>query len=495
MPMGVEPLRRVPYPAGESGEVDEVGKADGWVGAPVPTSREDAGAEEPCQEIAHQPVPNEDCNQGTVLAIDSKRSDFDADSDDPYEENAGLQPGDRFEAPNTSTTGSYEDEVAVGSIDTVVSETIDWAETPGLPHRHSTSTPPTSPSIMYIQQSTREHRTEKTLEREAKLLSTGSISSSSSSSSGSDADDNDLGGECTTALIRKRKHFPTTNGTSHKRRSQGLARKARTNPTKRTARRRNSFPSRKMATSSRSSVSRYATGAHFGGDGSSEGSDYQTHNLPKGPKSIVSNRGHIGYSCAQDEELLATHAPPHTTNWTPPVEAQWHLSGTTLHSISAEMSFLTALFRARSGSGILSASHAVKLLENVVGLSMKLDDATIRFLAPDTWVLTSLVGHLPGVAGGGTGQSSFVLPGLRSGRAATTPHLEYGRSSNDVDDEASSDDFDESEEDSRSVVEPSSFRKIAAGLKRRTKVCVGGERKASLRTGPVLNFRTELRPL
>ncbi|KAF2726390.1 hypothetical protein EJ04DRAFT_571340 [Polyplosphaeria fusca] len=44
-----------------------------------------------------------------------------------------------------------------------------------------------------------------------------------------------------------------------------------------------------------------------------------------------------------------------------PVKAQWRLSDITFYSLSADVSFLTVLFRARGGSGILSASNAAKL--------------------------------------------------------------------------------------------------------------------------------------
>ncbi|KAF2727293.1 hypothetical protein EJ04DRAFT_140408 [Polyplosphaeria fusca] len=141
----------------ESGEVRD----DDGSGASVLTSREDAG-----DEVSRQPVPHESCSQGTALVIDDSRSDLELDSDDLDDENAGLHQGDRLEFPSAPTIESYDEEVSVEGIDAIDSETADGEKTnaSGPPHWRSSSTPPTSPSIMDIQ----EHRTEKRLEREVR---------------------------------------------------------------------------------------------------------------------------------------------------------------------------------------------------------------------------------------------------------------------------------------------------------------------------------------
>lgn len=146
-----------------------------------------------------------------------------------------------------------------------------------------------------------------------------------------------------------------------------------------------------------------------------------------------------------------------------PEKAQWHLSDITFHSPSANVSFLTALFRRRGDLEILSPSRAAKLLEDVVGKAIKLDDITIKPLTPDTWFLMSLVDYIFDVAERGTGQPLSAQTSLQPNRAESASPQDYGKPSDNVDDESSSDDFDNGDENdkySRDIVdEPSSSKK------------------------------------
>jgi hypothetical protein len=293
---------------------------------------------------------------------------------------------------------------------------------------------------------------------------------SSSSSSGSDADDDDREGK-STSLIRKRKRIPPANIASHKRRSQGPSWKASTDRTNHAARQWNLSPFEKKATTSRPSAFGYVPGVQSSGAESSEESEYQTQSIQKRRKLIGSNSGNTSTLYTADAEPSATHAPPHTNKPTwpsadriSPIKAQWHLSDITFYSLSADVSFLTVFFRARGGSGILSASNAVKLLDNVIGQSTKLDDTAIKPLGHDAWLLTSLVSHLPDAAGHGTSQPLSAPSSLQLDRAAITRPLHNRATSSDVNDETSGDDFDdgvdEKDEYSSNVAEkPSNSRK------------------------------------
>jgi hypothetical protein len=64
---------------------------------------------------------------------------------------------------------------------------------------------------------------------------------------------------------------------------------------------------------------------------------------------------------------------------------EWYASNVTFHSLSTDMSFLTALFRTRSGPGFLSTSCAASVLKNHLGRVGRLSDITIKLLTPDTW--------------------------------------------------------------------------------------------------------------
>lgn len=173
-------------------------------------------------------------------------------------------------------------------------------------------------------------------------------------------------------------------------------------------------------------------------DESSGRSDNRGRDLQKRPKSTAIKQS--GVSCAQSnaKNPLSTHASSHAI-WemrrsakdSSPGKAQWHLSDITFHSPSANVSFLTALFRARSDLEILSPRHAVKLLENVVGKARRLDDITIKPLTLDTWFLMSLVDYISDVAERRTGQPVSALPSLQANRTDTASPRYDGKPSDD----------------------------------------------------------------
>jgi hypothetical protein len=119
----------------------------------------------------------------------------------------------------------------------------------------------------------------------------------------------------------------------------------------------------------------------------------------KRPKRFRSRKGSTGCSRPITQNPSSTRARPQpnrkvgpsSTNGPSHGRVQWHPSLIAFHPLSADVSFFTALFRARGGREILSTSHAFKLMENVIGHTMKLDDVAIKPLPPDAWFLTALV--------------------------------------------------------------------------------------------------------
>ncbi|KAF2257933.1 hypothetical protein CC78DRAFT_162215 [Lojkania enalia] len=314
------------------------------------------------------------------------------------------------------------------------------------------------------------------VESEIRLPTIESTSCGSSSGSGGDTDD-DRNGKHTTLLTRKRKRPPPVRSASHKRQSRGpnTTLKPSTTRTALPTRRQKLSLSQKKAVPGRVSDARLALAAQSSvcdtkryGKDSSEGSGDQGRHR-KGPKSIGSNQSSVWCPQSNAENPSSTTAP-HANRGTrfsaksvSTGQVQWHLSDVVFHSLSADMSFLTALFRTRRGTGILSTSYAVKLLENVVGHPTKLD-ITLKPLTPDTWFLMSLIDHISDGAGQGIGQLVPALPSLQVNRVDTTFPLDDGRLNDDVDGEILSDDCengsDESEEYSSDVVdEPLGSRK------------------------------------
>jgi hypothetical protein len=105
------------------------------------------------------------------------------------------------------------------------------------------------------------------------------------------------------------------------------------------------------------------------------------------------------------------------------------------------VSFLTAIFRTRSGPEVLSISCAAGVLKNCLGRVRRLEDITIKLLTPDTWFLTALVECASDAATLETDQLLSTLSSLQLNRADVLPER-YGRPSKGIDDEPSSDEYD-----------------------------------------------------
>ncbi|RYO04410.1 hypothetical protein AA0121_g12780 [Alternaria tenuissima] len=420
--------------------------------------------------------------------VEDSHSDSEADEGDPYNSDSGLHTSDRLEGPNPESCGR---EFFTGTNNAITSETGDGAKTEaseGL-HWRSPSMPPTSPSMRSVKQWVREashsvptqatthqpqHPTEKRAEREVHLPT--SKSTSSSSSSGSDTNDDDDSGNHITPLIHKRKRTLPAYSASYKRQSRI--------PDIHSARRQKPFPSRKRPFSSRLTNTRLASGAQssscdikmrYGENSSGEssgGSDNRSRHRRKGPNSMASEQASVSCSSRSNAENSSFNLAPSHANWRTkrsaeyisPGKTQWRLTDIAFHSLPADVSFVTTLFRAGTGVGILSPSYAVKLLENAVGQAIKLEDVTIKLLTPDTWFLTSFVDYASDVAGLETDQPVSALSSLRLNRADVAPARQHGRPSDDIDNETSSDDYEingkENDGHSSDIVdEPSSSRK------------------------------------
>lgn len=359
-------------------------------------------------------------------------------------------------------------EFFAGTNNAITSETGNGAKTEASEGSHwrCPSTPPTSPSMRSVKQSAREashsvptqatrnepqHTTEERAEREVHLPT--SESTSSSSSSGSDTNNNNDGSNHIKPLIRKRKRPPPANSASYKRQSQS--------PNIHSTRRHKSFTSRKRPLSSRLSNTRLVSGAQSSGfdiemrygehssDESSGGSDNRGCHRRVGRSSMAGRQASVSCSSRSNAENASFLAPSHArwgtkryTEYNSPGKPRWCLSDITFHSLPADVSFVTTLFRAGSSAGILSPNYAVKLLENAVGQAMNLEDVTIKLLTPDTWLLTSLVDCASDVAGLEIDQSVSALSSLRLNRADVAPARQHGRPSDGIDDETSSDDYD-----------------------------------------------------
>lgn len=162
-----------------------------------------------------------------------------------------------------------------------------------------------------------------------------------------------------------------------------------------------------------------------------------------------------------------TPDPPHATGKTRSSaksvpQVQWRLSGFPLLQVSADESFLTALFRTCGGPCILSSSYAAEFLENV-GYTTKLD-ATIEPLTPDAWYLTSLVDHLPG-SGRGTCQLVSALPSVQPNRVDNTSLPDNGRPHGDVGDETQSRDYDSSSDEGDECSSDVMYEHMSSGKK------------------------------
>lgn len=74
----------------------------------------------------------------------------------------------------------------------------------------------------------------------------------------------------------------------------------------------------------------------------------------------------------------------------PSSRVNWHLSRIAFHSLTTDVSLLTAIFRTHGISEILTTGHAVTLLEHTIGQLGKLDTITLYPLTPGTWFLLAV---------------------------------------------------------------------------------------------------------
>jgi hypothetical protein len=303
-------------------------------------------------------------------------------------------------------------------------------------------------------------------------------SASSASSSGSGTEDDSTDGKQTTLLTRKRACPTPANNASRKPKDRRLTR------IQTRARQQKLSPPRKKAALSPPSDAGHSSEAQSSGDEvlyskynsdeSGEESDDQDRHLRVQSKRIASRP----VSCSQSntKNSLFTHAPlqadrktRHVTKSIAARKAEWYAADVTIHSLSADLSFLTALFRTRSGPGVLSPSCAASVLKNRLGQVVRLADITIKLLTPDTWFLTSLVECASDAAALETGQPVSALSSLQLNRADVALAQRYSRPSNSIDDEFSSDGYDidndeHHEHQSGNVDEPSSSRKQSRWL-------------------------------
>ncbi|KAF2475404.1 uncharacterized protein BDR25DRAFT_310783 [Lindgomyces ingoldianus] len=357
--------------------------------------------------------------------------------------NDSLHMGDRLESPSTSTPEYRDTEVPTGTTDTINLETVNRAKIQANkpPHGRLPSTPPTSPSITNIEQLTEEafrciHMKATAHQRPTETRLPTIESTSSGSSSGSDTDDDDHNGKHTTSLTRKRKRSPPANNASHKRQSRepNTTLKPSTTCTKPSARRQNLSLPQEKAVSNHVSDARLASAAQSsvcdtkmccGKDSSaesSEGSGEWGRHLRKGRKPMGSNQGSVWCSRLNAKNPSSTPAPLHANRKTrlsakgvSPGQIQWHLLDIAFHSLSAYVSFLIAIFRAYSGPGMISTSHAVTLLKSI-------------------WC-----------SGCGIGQPLLAPSSLPLNRADTASPRDYGRPRDavvDDDDQSAYEDYD-----------------------------------------------------
>lgn len=119
-------------------------------------------------------------------------------------------------------------------------------------------------------------------------------------------------------------------------------------------------------------------------------------------------------------------------------QTQWRLSHIALRSLSDDVSFLIAIFRAGRDPGVLSSSHAVALLKSTVGDPTTLEDITFELLAPGTWFFTSFAYFTTGAAGCGIGKQLSAPSSLQLNRVDTAPIWD----DKDNEDESSNGDYD-----------------------------------------------------
>ncbi|KAF1978217.1 hypothetical protein BU23DRAFT_654700 [Bimuria novae-zelandiae CBS 107.79] len=414
----------------ESNDVSSDDPTEEQEGVSMPTFQGDTGDRTP-----RQPATSEDGSQDIAGVVNDNHLDSSSDSDsgDPYEEDASLLTGDRLEIASTSTPEYCNRDVDV--IDAINFGTVGKAKTQAseLPQWQLPSTPPSSPSMTNIEPSTegafRCVDTEATMYRRPTESKSGSKaristieSTSSESSSGSSTDDeDDYNGKYATSQTRKRKRFPSSNSASRKRQTITITEEGGLQPALR----------RKTCFTAASSEESYNRGRPF----------------RKRLKAMGSNESSIHSSAPATPH--ANRQARFSVKGVLPEEVQWHLSGITFHSLSADVSLLTAIFRTRGVPGILTTSHAVNLLKRAMGDFTKLDNIAICPFTSNTWFLTSLAYlRTGGDAGCGTGRPLPAPSSLPMNRAYTASLRDHGRPRDDVDhDDDDDNDYKSSGED------------------------------------------------
>ncbi|KAF1972135.1 hypothetical protein BU23DRAFT_166499 [Bimuria novae-zelandiae CBS 107.79] len=389
---------------------------------------------------ASQSNPYEESSQENVVVVLDSQLGIEAIPDDPHrEDDSGLDMCNRFEAPCAWTTEHCNNGVT-GTIAAAGSEVVDRANTQAseLPQGQQPSIPQTSPSVTDIEISTQEtsrgHTKDITCHRSGLMENLvdeekfpGRENTSSGSSNGdNDIDDvgySDVNGPSRT---HKRKRFPPANSASRKRQSRGsvVTAKQSTTPTVSSAMRQVPIPSRKAVSGGRSDV-RLASAAqssvdHFetssGEDSSAASSDGESDWGDTPRKPLETKQRRAWRSRMKAEKPLSAPSPvdaKRETRWSdkliPPRQMQWRISDLSFHSLSVDMSYLTAIIRARNGLGVLPTGQAVTLLKNIVGNLLKLENITIKPLTSDTWFLAGFVDLLTDPAGCGRSQPLRAL--------------------------------------------------------------------------------------
>jgi hypothetical protein len=246
----------------------------------------------------------------------------------------------------------------------------------------------------------------------------GSAGRSGSTSSKSDTNDDSNDDKRTLLLTRKRTcPTPATSG-SYKRQNKALTRRKHTaRQQKRTTLRERSFsgflsdsPASETGSSDDSTKMRRSKESIIANEN-------PHRRLRNRPRPITSRQSSVSYSRSNAQTLSSTHTASQAS-WTTRSftegaslgKTRWSVSDFAFRPLSDEEFFLTAFFRDCNGSGILSPSHAAKVLKNVVGQALELDDITIKLLGLDTWFLTSRVKYYSKIAGRKSGQSEPALP-------------------------------------------------------------------------------------
>ena len=242
--------------------------------------------------------------------------------------------------------------------------------------------------------------------------------------------------------IARKRHNRTSNKTS-KRHFEHAAKRQKPSP----------FRGRPPSNDNLSSDTSSDTSSGNSRDESDEESGHRHHSLPnnerlKSTASLDRSRRHN----SKRGRRSVRPSRPNTESTFPlkgasPGHAQRQLPDIAIHPLPSNMAFLIAVFRNCGSMGTLSSSQAVTLLKNHVGHPMKLDNITVKPLAPGIWFLTCFMCYSSDTAGCRTDQPAPALPNLPAMWADAVSPRDDGRSSGDVGDESSSDDDDNNGDD------------------------------------------------